>query len=90
MRLVLLALSLGLAGCQASPLERVSSLNPDVRAVVVAHVDGCTVYRLEGVLARDVAFVRCPSVQPTTTQSSSVEVCGKGCTSTVDDVVEAR
>lgn len=65
-----------LFGCSADPVAQGSSDNKDVTAVIIANVDGCSVYRVQDGGAQTLYFVRCP-VGATQTSWETTHMAGK-------------
>lgn len=74
-RLVSLSTSLLLAACGAEPIGTGETKNPEVKAYLLAEVDGCRIWKVYDKDWDRFYFARCPDNQ-TTAQTQS---CGKNC-----------
>lgn len=79
----LLALCVGVAGCNADPVSTSPSSNPAVNVELLFEHEGCRVFRfVDGGSHR--YYVRCESGSATALNSHT-ESCGKNCRRTVQD-----
>jgi hypothetical protein len=64
-----------LAGCATTPMQTLSTNNPELQIDVVGKADGCTIYRFRDA-GKNHYFVKCIEG---TAQAMSMQSCGKNC-----------